>query len=89
MIALDWITKWSAFLYKKDKPNYMFKGHPLPGTIDNSSILEGKKCKSHLVPNRDCKIVNYYVWRFLKELYGGGTEIRYKWHNHAKAEIDQ
>ena len=23
-------------------------------------------------------IVNLYIWKFLKELYGGGPEIRYK-----------
>ncbi len=66
MISLDWITKWSAFLYKRENPMYMHKGHPPPGKIDNSSILEGKKCKPHLLLNRDFKVVNYYIWRFLK-----------------------
>ena len=23
--------------------------------------------------------MNIYLWKFLKELYGGGPEIRYKW----------
>ena len=27
----------------------------------------------YLLQNRDFKVVNVYVWRFLKELYGGGT----------------
>lgn len=39
MISIDWINKWSAFLYKKGNLNYLDKGYPPPGRIDNSSIL--------------------------------------------------
>ena len=24
-------------------------------------------------------MVNIYIWRLLKDIYGGGPEIRYKW----------
>lgn len=89
MISIEWINKWSAFLYKKGSPNYIVKGYPPPGRIDNSSILQGNQCKPYLVNNRDFKIVNYYVWRFLKELYGGGTEIRYKWKKDSIVTINE
>ena len=79
MVSIDWINKWSNFLYRRDRPNYLGKGWPLPGKIDNKTIMEGKKCKPYLVQNKDFKLVNLYVWKFLRELYGGGPEIRYKW----------
>jgi hypothetical protein len=79
MISASWIKKWSNFLYNKDKISYMPKGYPLPLSIDNKSLLEGNKCKPNLVKNEDYKVLNIYLWKFLKELYGGGPEIRYKW----------
>lgn len=79
MISSGWIKKWSSYLYSHDRFAYMPKGFPLPPPIDNKSLLEGNKCKPNLVRNDDFKILNIYLWRFLKELYGGGPEIRYKW----------
>jgi hypothetical protein len=79
MISANWIKRWSNFLYNKDTFAYMCKGHPLPLSIDNKLLLDGNKCKSNLVKNEDYKILNIYLWKFLKELYGGGPEIRYKW----------
>ena len=67
----------------------MPKGQPFPGRIDNKPILEGKKCKAYLTPNKDFKVVNVYVWRFLKELYGGGTEIRYRWKKDGYVVLDE
>ena len=52
-------------------PNYSFKGHPFPGPIDNKSILDGNKCRPNLIKNKDYKVINIYVWKFLKDLYGG------------------
>jgi|JI9StandDraft_2_1071091.scaffolds.fasta_scaffold154524_1 hypothetical protein len=79
MISASWIKKWSNFLYNKQNYAYMSKGYPLPLSIDNKCLLEGNKCRNNLVRNEDFKILNIYLWKFLKELYGGGPEIRYKW----------
>lgn len=79
MIAASWVKKWFNFLYNKDTIAYMPKGYPLPLSIDNKVLLNGNKCKKDLTRNEDFKIVNIYLWKFLKELYGGGPEIRYKW----------
>ena len=79
MVASAWIKKWSNYLYNHSGFAYMPKGYPLPPSIDNKSLLEGNKCKSNLIRNEDFKILNIYLWKFLKELYGGGPEIRYKW----------
>jgi hypothetical protein len=79
MISNVWIKKWMSFLYGKGSFSYFTKGHPMPGPIDNKSLLDGQKCKSNLHKNEDYKVVSVMIWRFLKELYGGGPEIRYKW----------
>ena len=79
MISAGWIKKWSNFLYNRDSLAYMPKGYPLPLSIDNKVLLDGNKCKANLIKNEDFKILNIYLWKFLKELYGGGPEIRYKW----------
>ena len=42
-------------------------------------LLENGKCKKNLIRNVDYKVVNIFVWKFLKDLYGGGPEIRYRW----------
>ncbi len=57
----------------------MPKGFPLPLSIDNKVLLDGNKCKPNLVKNEDFRVLNIYLWKFLRELYGGGPEIRYKW----------
>lgn len=72
MIASSWIQKWSNYLYNLEGFAYMPRGHPLPPPIDNKTLLEGNKCKPNLVKNEDFKILNIYLWKFLKELYGGG-----------------
>ena len=72
MVASVWLQKWSNFLYNKGRFGYMSKGHPLPPPIDNKALLDGSKCRSNLIRNQDYKIVNIYLWKFLKELYGGG-----------------
>lgn len=72
MISAAWISKWSNYLYNRQNCPYMPKGYPLPPLIDNKVLLEGNKCKNNLVRNEDFKIVNIYLWKFLKELYGGG-----------------
>ena len=79
MVSCVWLKKWSNFLYNKSRFGYMAKGYPFPPSIDNKVLLDGAKCKLNLVRNQDFKIVNMYLWRFLKELYGGGPEIRYRW----------
>lgn len=79
MISSVWIKKWSSYLYSSERFAYMPKGFPLPPAIDNKPLLDGNKCKPSLVRNEDFKILNIYLWRFLKEIYGGGPEIRYKW----------
>ena len=89
MISIDWVGKWFNFLYKKGSPNYSCKGYSFPGKIDNKGILEGKKCKPYLLLNKDFKVVNIYLWRFLKQVYGGGTEIRYKWKQDGSVQLDE
>lgn len=79
MISSSWIKKWSNYLYNKERFTYMHKGYPMPPPIDNKPLLDGNKCKPNLVKNDDYKILNICLWKFLKELYGGGPEIRYKW----------
>lgn len=45
----------------------------------NSVLLEEhNRCKANLKKGEDFRIVNYYVWLFFKELYGGGPEIQYR-----------
>lgn len=72
MVAAKWIKRWSDYLYNKKSLGYFSKGYPLPGPIDNKSLLDGQKCKPDLKKNEDFKIVNVYIWRFLKQVYGGG-----------------
>lgn len=38
----------------------------MPGPIDNKFLVEGQKCKANLTKNVDFKVVNLYIWRFLK-----------------------
>lgn len=79
MISNQWIRKWVNFLYKKGEYGYMFRGYPMPGPIDNKVLLDGNtpnklsvKCKNNLRKNEDYKVVSIYIWRLLKDLYGGG-----------------
>lgn len=72
MISSNWIKKWSSYLYNNGSFAYMSKGYPLPPFIDNKSLLEGNKCKNNLKKNEDFRVLNIYLWKFLKELYGGG-----------------
>jgi hypothetical protein len=88
MISSNWIKRWSAFLYSREPLAYMPKGHSFPLTIDNRVLLEGNKCRPNLVKNEDFKVLNIYLWKFLKELYGGGPEIRYKW-KEGKESLDE
>lgn len=39
--------------------------------------------------NVDYKVVNIFVWRFLKDLYGGGPEIRYKWNQNDLKKVEE
>ena len=79
MITTNWIKKWMNYLYKKEEYSYFSKGYPFPGSIENKILLENGKCKKNLIRNVDYKVVNIFVWKFLKDLYGGGPEIRYRW----------
>lgn len=73
MVSSDWIKKWVNFLYKKGEYGYMFRGYPMPGPVDNKNLLESNgKCKSNLKKGEDYKVVSIYIWRLLKDLYGGG-----------------
>ena len=78
MISSEWIRKWVNFLYKKGEYGYMFRGYPMPGPIDNKVLIENQenstssKCKPNLRKGEDYKIVSIYIWRLLKDLYGGG-----------------
>ncbi len=66
MISSVWIKKWMNFLYKKAQFAYCPKGNPMPGSIDNKNLLDGQKCKANLHKNEDYKVVNIFIWRFLK-----------------------
>ncbi len=66
MISVHWIKRWSNFLYGKESFSYMPKGYPLPLSIDNKYLLDGNKCKPNLVKNEDYKVLNIYLWKFLK-----------------------
>jgi len=66
MLSIEWVNRWSKFVYSRDSPNYSSKGWPLPGKIDNKTIMDGKQCKPYLVLNKDFKLVNVYVWKFLR-----------------------
>ena len=72
MVSNVWLKKWMSFLYGKGNLGYLAKGHPMPGPIDNKSLLDGQKCRANLIKNEDYKVVNILIWKFLKELYGGG-----------------
>jgi len=51
----------------------MFRGYPFPGPIDNKVLLESSgKCKSNLEKGEDFKVISIFIWRLLKDLYGGG-----------------
>jgi hypothetical protein len=66
MISNVWIKKWMSFLYGKGTLGYLAKGHPMPGPIDNRILLDGQKCRSNLQKNEDFKVVNIFIWKFLK-----------------------
>ncbi len=72
MISSLWIKPWMKFLYSKEAYGYLSKGHPMPGPIDNKTLLDGQKCRINLQKNQDYKVVNIYIWKFLKQLYTGG-----------------
>lgn len=84
MISSAWIKRWINFAYKKGEYAYLTKGYPLPGNIDNKVLIEEGKCKHNLHKGDDYKVVNIFIWRLLKDIYGGGPEIRYKWNNKNK-----
>lgn len=86
MISNVWIKNWMSFLYGKGTLGYLAKGHPMPGPIDNRILLDGQKCRSNLQKNEDFKVVNIFIWKFLKQLYGGSPEIRYKWNKNQISE---
>lgn len=86
MISNVWIKKWMSFLYGKGTLGYLAKGHPMPGPIDNRILLDGQKCRSNLQKNEDFKVVNIFIWKFLKQLYGGSPQIRYKWNKNQISE---
>ena len=79
MISMTWLKKWSNYLYINDTFSYFHKGYPIPPAIDNKDLLENNKCRPNLVKNRDFKVINVFIFKLLKEIYGGGPEIRYKW----------
>ena len=89
MVSHQWIKKWMSFLYKKGESGYLSKGNPLPGSIENKILLDGGKCRKDLHRNVDYRVVNIYLWRFLKDLYGGGPEIRYKWNQSEMKKGDE
>lgn len=72
MIACIWLDRWTNYLYKKKEEYYLLKGYPEPGPIDNGPLWDGSKFKQDLKKGEDFKLVNFYVWTFFKELYGGG-----------------
>jgi hypothetical protein len=66
MVSNQWIKKWMSFLYGKGTIGYFSKGNPMPGPIDNKNLLDDQKCRANLRKNEDYKVVNIYIWRFLK-----------------------
>lgn len=51
MVSNIWIKRWMNFLYAKGTIGYFSKGHPMPGPIDNKSLLDGQKCRTNLQKN--------------------------------------
>ena len=73
MISCYWLNRWTKYLYGRREINYFVKDLPPPGPVINSVLLEDhNRCKPNLKKGEDFRIVNYYVWMFFKELYGGG-----------------
>lgn len=89
MVSNVWLKKWIDFLYKKGEFAYFYQGHPFPGPIDNKVLLDGQKCRPNLQKNVDYKVVNIFIWRLLKDIYGGGPEIRYKWNKNQITEQEE
>lgn len=65
------------------------KGNPEPGPIDNGPIWDGSKFKQNLKKGEDFKLLNFYVWSFFKQLYGGGPEIQYKTKSEDRYKINE
>jgi hypothetical protein len=40
MVSSPWIKKWMSFLYGKGTNGYFSKGNPMPGPIDNKTLLD-------------------------------------------------
>lgn len=72
MISNEWVKRWMSFVYNKADFGYFNQGFPLPGPITNKSLVNGQNCKTNLIKNVDFKVISIYIWKFLKQLYGGG-----------------
>lgn len=66
MVSCEWLNRWTDYLYKKRDDQYIIKGNPEPGPIDNGPIWEAGKFKENLKKGEDFKLLNYYVWSFFK-----------------------
>jgi ubiquitin C-terminal hydrolase len=77
IISEDWLKKWRAFIEESGKNDGTGRGVLPPGPIDNARLLgKGGTPLPNLKPLVHYRGVNWKVWTFLQNRYGGGPELK-------------
>ena len=76
IISSVWLKRWRDFINGEGATDGTGRGVLPPGPIDNARLLgKGGAPLSHLKPADHFRGVNYDVWTFLHEIYGGGPVL--------------
>lgn len=77
IVSEAWLKQWRAFIENTTKDDGTGRGVLPPGPIDNARLLgKGGAPLPNLKPLIHFRGVNWKVWTFLRERYGGGPELR-------------
>jgi hypothetical protein len=76
IISSVWLKRWRDFINGEGTTDGTGRGILPPGPIDNARLLgKGGAPLSHLRPADHFRGVNYDVWTFLHDIYGGGPVL--------------
>jgi hypothetical protein len=79
IVSEAWLKQWRAFIENSGKHDGTGRGVLPPGPIDNARLLgKGGAPLPNLKPQVHFRGVNWKVWTFLRERYGGGPELKRK-----------
>eukprot|EP01138_Halocafeteria_seosinensis_P013804 gb/GECG01014096.1/.p1 GENE.gb/GECG01014096.1/~~gb/GECG01014096.1/.p1 ORF type:complete len:1323 (+),score=220.00 gb/GECG01014096.1/:1-3969(+) len=76
LLSSSWLQRWREFVFNKGYSDATGRGVLPPGPVDNAKLLHPNgKPHSNLKLQTHYRGVNYKVWEYFMQAYGGGPTI--------------